>query len=113
MGEAARFIGLGGRGPVITGDAKQVASELESWVDETGIDGFNLTFALAHETVRDVVTHVVPELQRRGRYRSEYPQGTLRSKLFRLGARLPANHAARRVRIDAEPADEALEVSAA
>jgi len=113
VGEAARFIGLGGRGPVITGDAKQVAGELENWVDETGIDGFNLTFALAHETVRDVVTHVVPELQRRGRYRSEYPQGTLRSKLFRQGARLPANHAGRRVRIDAEPAAEALEVSAA
>jgi len=113
VGEAARFIGLGGRGPVITGDAKQVASELESWVDETGIDGFNLTFALAHETVRDVVAHVVPELQRRGRYRSEYPQGTLRSKLFRQGARLPANHAARQVRIDAESAAEALEVSAA
>jgi FMN-dependent oxidoreductase (nitrilotriacetate monooxygenase family) len=113
VGEAARFIGLGGRGPVITGDAKQVASELESWVDETGIDGFNLTFALAHETMRDVVTHVVPELQRRGRYRSEYPQGTLRSKLFRQGARLPANHAGRLVRIDAEPAATVVEVSAA
>ena len=113
VGEAARFIGLGGRGPVITGDAKQVASELESWVDETGIDGFNLTFALAHETVRDVVTHVVPELQRRGRYRSEYPQGTLRSKLFREGARLPANHAGRRVRIDAEPAAVVAELSVA
>jgi len=113
VGEAARFIGLGGRGPVITGDAKQVASELESWVDETGIDGFNLTFALAHETVRDVVQHVVPELQRRGRYRSEYPQGTLRSKLFRQGARLPANHAARRVRIDAEPAAVVAELSVA
>jgi hypothetical protein len=113
VGEAARFIGLGGRGPVITGDAKQVASELESWVDETGIDGFNLTFALAHETMRDVVTHVVPELQRRGRYRSEYPQGTLRSKLFRQGARLPANHAGRLVRIDAESAAKVLEVSAA
>jgi FMN-dependent oxidoreductase (nitrilotriacetate monooxygenase family) len=113
VGEAARFIGLGGRGPVITGDAKQVASELESWVDETGIDGFNLTFALAHETMRDVVTHVVPELQRRGRYRSEYPQGTLRSKLFRQGARLPANHAGRLVRIDAEPAAKVLEVSVA
>jgi len=113
VGEAARFIGLGGRGPVITGDAKQVASELESWVDETGIDGFNLTFALAHETVRDVVTHVVPELQRRGRYRSEYPQGTLRSKLFRQGARLPANHAGRQVRIDAEPAAVVAELSVA
>ncbi|MBL0728609.1 LLM class flavin-dependent oxidoreductase [Piscinibacter sp. HJYY11] len=97
VGEAARFIGLGGRGPVITGDAKQVADELESWVDETGIDGFNLTYAIAHETMRDVVEHLVPELQRRGRYRTEYPQGTLRSKLFRRGPRLPASHAAHKV----------------
>ncbi len=99
VGEAARFIGLGGRGPVITGDPTQVAAELESWVDETGIDGFNLTFALAHETLRDVVNLVVPELQRRGRYRRDYPQGTLRSKLFRQGPRLPPSHAARQVRI--------------
>jgi len=63
--------------------------------------------------MRDVVTHVVPELQRRGRYRSEYPQGTLRSKLFRQGARLPANHAGRLMRIDAEPAAKVLEVSVA
>ena len=102
VGEAARFIGLGGRGPVITGDAKQVASELEAWVDETGIDGFNLTYAIAHETMRDVVERIVPELQRRGRYRSAYPQGTLRSKLFRQGARLPASHAGRQVRLGEE-----------
>jgi long-chain alkane monooxygenase len=104
VGEAARFIGLGGRGPVITGDAKQVADELEAWIDETGIDGFNLTYAVAHETLRDVVERVVPELQRRGRYRTEYPLGTLRSKLFRRGARLPAGHAGRQVRLGEEVA---------
>jgi long-chain alkane monooxygenase len=104
--EAARFIGLGGRGPVITGDPGQVADELESWVVETGVDGFNLTYALAHETMRDVVELVVPELQRRGRYRSAYPQGTLRSKLFRQGARLPATHAGRQVRVGATDAAE-------
>jgi long-chain alkane monooxygenase len=106
VGEAARFIGLGGRGPVITGDPRQVARALESWVDETGIDGFNLTFAVAHETMRDVVDLVVPELQKRGRYRSEYPQGTLRSKLFRQGPRLPAGHAGRQVRITPLPTAE-------
>jgi FMN-dependent oxidoreductase (nitrilotriacetate monooxygenase family) len=105
VGEAARFIGLGGRGPVITGDAKQVADELEAWLDETGIDGFNLAYAVAHETMRDVVEHVVPELQRRGRYRTEYPQGTLRSKLFCRGPRLPASHVARHTRLgNEEPA---------
>jgi long-chain alkane monooxygenase len=111
VGEAARFIGLGGRGPVITGDPRQVAAELEAWVDETGIDGFNLTFAIAHESIRDVVELVVPELQKRGRYRTEYPQGTLRSKLFRQGPRLPAAHAGRTVRIAPEPLPAAPETA--
>jgi long-chain alkane monooxygenase len=103
VGEAARFVGLGGRGPVITGDPRQVAAELEAWVDETGIDGFNLTYALAHESMRDVVDLVVPELQRRGRYPTSYTPGTLRDKLFGAGPRLPASHVARQVRIEADP----------
>ncbi|MBC8057051.1 MAG: LLM class flavin-dependent oxidoreductase [Rhizobiales bacterium] len=100
VGEAARFIGLGGRGPVLVGDPQQVADALESWVDETGIDGFNLAFAVAHESMRDVVEHVVPELQRRDRYPLDYTPGTLRDKLFHRGSRLDARHAARQVRID-------------
>jgi hypothetical protein len=51
--------------------------------------------------MNDVVEHVVPELQRRGRYRTAYPQGTLRSKLFGHGPRLPATHAARQVTLGA------------
>lgn len=104
VGEAARFIGLGGRGPVLVGDPQQVADDLESWIEETGIDGFNLAFAVAHETLRDVVELVVPELQRRGRYPLDYAPGTLRDKLFDCGARLDARHAARQVRIDAAQA---------
>jgi FMN-dependent oxidoreductase (nitrilotriacetate monooxygenase family) len=79
--QAAEFIGLGGRGPVLVGDAAQVADQLEAWLDETGIDGFNLAFAVAHESMRDVVDYVVPELQRRGRYQRDYAPGTLREKL--------------------------------
>jgi alkanesulfonate monooxygenase SsuD/methylene tetrahydromethanopterin reductase-like flavin-dependent oxidoreductase (luciferase family) len=80
--QAAQFIGLGGRGPVLVGDPRQVASQLESWLDDTGIDGFNLAFAVAHESMRDVVELIVPELQRRGRYQRDYTSGTLRRKLF-------------------------------
>ncbi|MYM73740.1 NtaA/DmoA family FMN-dependent monooxygenase [Duganella sp. FT134W] len=80
--EAAQFIGLGGRGPVLVGDPVQIADQLEAWQDDTGIDGFNLAFAVAHESMRDVVDLIVPELQRRGRYRTEYTPGTLRDKVF-------------------------------
>lgn len=103
VGEAARFIGLGGRGPVIVGTPVQVADELERWVDETGIDGFNLAYALAHETMREVVELVVPELQKRGRYATEYTPGTFREKLFGRGPRLPASHAGQQVTLGAAP----------
>jgi FMN-dependent oxidoreductase (nitrilotriacetate monooxygenase family) len=103
--EAARFVGLGGRGPVIVGDPGEVADQLEAWLEETGADGFNLAFAVAHESMRDVVELVVPELQRRGRYRKEYDGGTLRAQLTGRGDRLSGRHAGRRVSIDpAEPA---------
>lgn len=98
--EAALFIGLGGRGPIIVGDPVQVADQLESWVDETGIDGFNLAFAVAHDSMRDVVDLIVPELQRRGRYRNDYNDGTLREQLFGAGPHLPLHHPGRQVRID-------------
>ncbi|KQW02624.1 LLM class flavin-dependent oxidoreductase [Rhizobacter sp. Root1221] len=99
VGEAARFIGLGGRGPVIVGSPTQVADELERWVADTGIDGFNLAYALAPDTMRDVVDLVVPELQRRGCYPTSYAAGTLRDKLFERGPRLGPTHAATQVRI--------------
>jgi len=97
--EAARFIGLGGRGPVLVGDPGQIADQLEAWQDQTGADGFNLAFAVAHESMRDVVELVVPELQRRGRYRKHYEGGTLRGQLLGRGDRLPACHAGRQVSI--------------
>jgi len=99
--EAAHFIGLGGRGPVLVGDPRQVADQLEAWLDETDIDGFNLAFALAHESMRDVVQLIVPELQRRGRYRTEYEGGTLRQQTFGHGPHLASSHPGRQVTLGA------------
>jgi hypothetical protein len=39
-----------------------------------------------------VVELLVPELQQRGAYKTEYRPGTLRDKLFGDGPRLPGNH---------------------
>lgn len=98
--EAALFIGLGGRGPIIVGDPSQVADQLEDWMAITGIDGFNLAFAVAHDSMRDVVDLIVPELQVRGRYRSDHAGGTLREQLLGAGPRLSPDHPGRQVRID-------------
>jgi alkanesulfonate monooxygenase len=90
--EVAEHVSIGGIGPVIVGSPTTVADELEAWIDETGIDGFNLAFAVRPETFRDVVDHLIPELQKRGRYKTGYAEGTLREKLFGGSARLPDQH---------------------
>lgn len=96
--ELAEHVAIGGRGPVFVGSASEVADQLESWADITGVDGFNLAYAVMPETFTDFVDLVVPELQRRGRYKQAYRPGTLREKLFGCGPRLPATHPAARVR---------------
>jgi FMN-dependent oxidoreductase (nitrilotriacetate monooxygenase family) len=98
--EIARHAGIGGRGPVIVGSYLDVADEFESWVRETDVDGFNLAYAVTPETFVDIVDLVVPELRRRGVYKTEYAPGTLREKLYGPGrARLPESHPAARVRL--------------
>ncbi|TXF96419.1 LLM class flavin-dependent oxidoreductase [Massilia arenae] len=97
--EAAEFIGLGGRGPIIVGDPRQVADQLESWIDDTGADGFNLAFALPLEDMTLVVEHIVPELARRGRYDAAPRGGTLRGQLLGQGPRLAPGHPGSRVDI--------------
>ena len=96
--EIAKHAAIGGRGPVVIGSGEEVADELRAWVEETGIDGFNLAYALTPGTFVDVADLVVPELQARGLYKHEYAPGTFREKLFGRGARLPASHPAAAVR---------------
>jgi len=96
--ELARFGGIGGLGPVFVGSAAAVADILQDWVEATDTDGFNLAYAVAHETFEDVVEYLVPELQRRGVYQTEYRPGTLREKLFGAGPLLPADHPAAQYR---------------
>jgi FMN-dependent oxidoreductase (nitrilotriacetate monooxygenase family) len=90
--ELADWIGIGGLGPLLVGGPETIVDLLEEWVEETDVDGFNLAYALAHETFEDVVEHVVPELQKRGIYKRDYAGGTLREKLFGKGARLAEDH---------------------
>lgn len=76
--ELALHNAIGGRGPVFIGASDEVASALEEWVDETGIDGFNLSYAVTPEAYEDFADFIVPELQARGRYKTGYAPGTLR-----------------------------------
>ncbi|AGB75481.1 MULTISPECIES: LLM class flavin-dependent oxidoreductase [Rhizobium] len=87
-------LAMGGRYPVVVGDATEVADELSSWMDEGEIDGFNLTRTVVPESFEDFIDIVVPALQERGLYKTAYEQGSLRRKLFGEGDRLPDRHIA-------------------
>lgn len=73
---------IGGLGPVFVGGPKKVADELERWVDEGGLDGFNLAYAITPGTTTDFIDYVVPELRKRGRVQTSYKEGTFRQKLI-------------------------------
>ena len=91
-------LALGGRYPLITGTPSAIAEELESWIDEGEIDGFNLARTVAPECFEDFVDLIVPVLQERGRYKTAYGRSSLRNRLFGGGDRLPDNHPGGRFR---------------
>lgn len=92
--EVANYVGLGGRGPVIVGDPIQIADQLEYWLNETDVNGFNIAYATSPGTFKDFAELVVPELQRRGLVREDdEPVQTYRESLFGRGnARLNETH---------------------
>jgi alkanesulfonate monooxygenase len=102
--ELAEHVAIGGRGPLLVGAPEQIADAMISWVEATGIDGFNLAYAVTPESFEDFVELVVPELQRRGVYKRDYRPGALREKLFGAEPRLMPPHPAARYRVG--PRDE-------
>jgi FMN-dependent oxidoreductase (nitrilotriacetate monooxygenase family) len=97
--EVAKYVGVGGLGPVTVGTPEQVADDLERWVDEAGVDGFNIAYAVTPGTFEDFIKYVVPILESRGRLNDNRELPTLREKLYGEGhARLGEDHPAARYR---------------
>ncbi|WP_019536326.1 LLM class flavin-dependent oxidoreductase [Paenibacillus ginsengihumi] len=85
----------GGNGHrTFAGTAVQVADELEEWFTGEACDGFVIRPQALPAGIDDFARLVVPELQRRGLFHTEYAGATLREN---LGLPRPANqYAARR-----------------
>ena len=77
---------------MFVGSGQTVADQLQDWVAETDLDGFNLAYAITPGSFEDIVRYVVPVLTARGAYAAEYEPGTLRHALFGAGDRLPDDH---------------------
>jgi FMN-dependent oxidoreductase (nitrilotriacetate monooxygenase family) len=78
------FIHYSGRGRVhdpIVGGPKEVCDELERWFVERACDGFVVSATHVPGAYEDFVRFVVPELQRRGLFRTDYTGETLRENL--------------------------------
>ncbi|EMG46436.1 dmoA Dimethyl-sulfide monooxygenase [Candida maltosa Xu316] len=84
--DIAKQITVGGLGPVFYGTPQEVADEIERWVDISGVDGFNVTYAITPGTFEEFIEFVIPELQKRGLAQTEYPEVdhplTFREQLF-------------------------------
>ena len=79
----------GGRGHFdFHGSASDVADVMEEWFTGGGADGFNIMPPIMPGGLEDFVDLVVPELQRRGLFRTRYEGTTLREN---LGLKRPAN----------------------
>jgi FMN-dependent oxidoreductase (nitrilotriacetate monooxygenase family) len=76
----SEFLMMGGNGAKVVGGPATVADELERWVMEADVDGFNLSYATNPGTFEDIIEYLLPELRRRGVFWDDYavPGGTLR-----------------------------------
>jgi FMN-dependent oxidoreductase (nitrilotriacetate monooxygenase family) len=76
---AGRLGGYGGLG--MMGTPQMIADQMEEWLTTGASDGFNVMFPYLPGGLDDFVDKVVPELQRRGIFRTEYEGRTLRENL--------------------------------
>lgn len=79
-------LAAGGGHCTMVGTPEQIADRMETWFRNEAADGFNLMPPSLPGSIEDFVEHVVPVLQRRGLFRTEYATRTLRGH---LGLRRP------------------------
>jgi alkanesulfonate monooxygenase SsuD/methylene tetrahydromethanopterin reductase-like flavin-dependent oxidoreductase (luciferase family) len=80
--EAALYYAMGMGMPITIGTPSDIADTIEHYMDDGGADGFMLVATYTPGCFEEFVDLVIPELQRRGRYRQVYPGDTLRENLL-------------------------------
>ncbi len=77
---------IGGLGPVAIGSPQTVADEMEKWIREADLDGFNIGYVTTPGTFEDVVDLLIPELRSRGLYPEPSEEDlTAREKIYGKG----------------------------
>jgi len=91
---------LGSRQTPIVGSGSELADYLVNLQVSCDVDGINLSRTVVPECFDDFIDHVVPALQDRGAYKTQYEEGSIRRKLFGSD-RLPLTHPARAAHVSA------------
>ena len=89
---------LGSRQAPWVGSAETIANQMIEWSMQADVDGFNLSRTVVPECFDDFIALVVPKLQERGAYKTQYTPGTFRNKLFGRD-QLPPSHIAATYRL--------------
>ncbi len=85
--EVAQRVSGGAGQTHFIGTPEQLADHIIAWQDAGAVDGFTIMGSTLPYELTAFADHVVPILQRRGRFRTEYTGSTLRDQ---LGLRRPA-----------------------
>ncbi|RDH34754.1 luciferase-like domain-containing protein [Aspergillus welwitschiae] len=97
-----QHITVGGLGATPVGTPEQVADEMERWVNEADVDGFNLAYAIKPGSFKDIIDLLIPELRKRGLFWDDYTvkKGTYRENLYSKEGQSgpPADHPAAKYR---------------
>jgi len=79
--QVARYLGTSLGHQMVVGTPATIADIMQEWLEAEACDGFTLMFPFYPKPLEDFVRLVVPELQRRGIYRTAYAGRTLRENL--------------------------------
>ncbi|PKW16188.1 LLM class flavin-dependent oxidoreductase [Saccharopolyspora spinosa] len=108
LGRLLKKLSGGGGHRIVVGTPEQIADDIETWFRAGAADGFNVMPDVLPSGFDDFADHVIPELQRRGLFRTEYDGTTLREH---LGLGLPAVPAAAHERHLLDPYQEGQVIS--
>ena len=78
--ELLRHLGGGAGHHIVVGSPETIADHIEDWHRRGRADGFNLMPDVLPEGFEQFIELVVPELRRRGLFRHEYEETTLRER---------------------------------
>jgi alkanesulfonate monooxygenase SsuD/methylene tetrahydromethanopterin reductase-like flavin-dependent oxidoreductase (luciferase family) len=90
----AKELVIGGPHAKAIGSPETVADFLQKWIDESGVDGFNLSYAVNPGDFEDIIKWLLPELRSRGVFWNDYVAATTRENYYAdgKGPRLREDH---------------------